>query len=172
VADVAPPTDRLVLASPVAKARDIESDPLRYQAVSAFTYKGRIGRVRVLAYGGVAFLLTIPVGIVLSLLSALLPLPHWFVTSMGMIPYIVILTMATIQRSHDMDWSGWMSLLALIPFVGFMWLFKGGTSGENRFGAPPPPNTTGVKVLAFVLPVGVIIGIIRTLNAISISIAR
>ena len=45
-----------------------------------------------------------------------------------------------IQRSHDMDLSGWWSLAAFIPFVGLVWVFKGGTRGANRWGAPPPPN--------------------------------
>ena len=38
-------------------------------------------------------------------------------------------------------------LLALIPFVGLIWIFKGGTPGSNRFGAPAPANTLGVKIL-------------------------
>ena len=37
-------------APPRATVRDVESGSQRYQAVSAFTYKGRIGRLRFLAY--------------------------------------------------------------------------------------------------------------------------
>ena len=39
------------------------------------------------------------------------------------------------------------------------WLFKGGTQGENNYGNPPPPNTTGVKILALLLPIIALIGI-------------
>ena len=46
-----------------------------------------------------------------------------------------------------------MSLLAFIPFVGLIWLFKSGTEGENRFGAPPPPNSLMVKILGLALPI-------------------
>jgi hypothetical protein len=56
-----------------------------------------------------------------------------------------------------------MYLLALIPFVGLIWLFKSGTPGSNRFGAPPPPNTTGVKVLACIAPAIAIIGILAAI---------
>ncbi len=55
---------------------------------------------------------------------------------------------ATIRRLHDRDMSGWwylwMSLLALIPIVGFgvmIWMLVlmllPGTQGPNRFGADP-----------------------------------
>ena len=151
-------------APPRATVRDVDSRTQRYQEVSAFTYKGRIGRLRFLAYGVAAYFLMIFGAIVLGILSALLHFPPWLATALLFIPYFIVVVLATIQRSHDMDWSGWMSLLALIPFVGLIWVFKGGTQGENRFGAPPPPNTTGVKILALLLPVGIaVIGILAAI---------
>lgn len=140
-------------APPRATVRDVESDTQRYQEVSAFTWKGRIGRLRLIAYSVAAYLLVIVGSIVLGALSAMLHFPPSLAAALTLIPYVIIIGMATIQRSHDMDWSGWMSLLALIPFVGFIWIFKGGAQGENRFGAPPPPNTTGVKILSFGMPI-------------------
>jgi hypothetical protein len=62
-----------------------------------------------------------------------------------------------------MDWSGWTILLAIIPLVGLIWLFKAGSPGENRFGAPPPPNTTGVKVLGLIFPLIAFIGIVAAI---------
>jgi hypothetical protein len=50
-----------------------------------------------------------------------------------------------------------MILLMIIPFVAFIWLFKAGTQGANRFGAPPPPNTTGVKILGYSFPVLIVL---------------
>ena len=126
--------------------------------MSAFTYKGRIGRLRFLAYSMGAYIFVALAAVVLALLKV----PEWGVNAISIVAFVGIL-LATIQRSHDMDWSGWTCLLAMIPFVGFIWLFKGGTQGENRFGAPPPPNTTGVKVLAFLFPGVVVLGIVAAI---------
>lgn len=58
--------------------------------------------------------------------------------------YIVVLwtSLATqVKRWHDMDKSGWMVLLNLIPVVGFfVFLYLGfnpGSQGPNRFGTAP-----------------------------------
>lgn len=151
-------------APPRATVRDVESGTQRYQEVSAFTYKGRIGRLRFLAYGVAAYILMAVGAGVLGALAGFLHFSPMIASGLVLIPYFIIIGMATIQRSHDMDWSGWMSLLGLIPLVGLIWIFKGGTQGENRFGAPPPPNTTGVKILALLLPVGaVVIGILAAI---------
>ena len=76
---------------------------------------------------------------------------------------LVFSVITAIQRSHDMDWSGWTVLLTLIPLVGLIWVFKPGSAGANSYGAPPPPNTTGVKILALLLPAIVIIGILAAI---------
>lgn len=48
---------------------------------------------------------------------------------------------AVVRRFHDMNMSGWMMLLSLIPIaniiIGLMLLFKGGDEGDNNYGAPP-----------------------------------
>ena len=46
------------------------------------------------------------------------------------------------KRWHDRNKSGWWSLIALIPFVGGIWMlielgFLRGTQGANRFGPDP-----------------------------------
>ena len=42
--------------------------------------------------------------------------------------------------------------------VALFWMLKPGTEGGNRFGAPPPPNTLGVKILGWLFPLLVLIG--------------
>ncbi|WP_414654147.1 DUF805 domain-containing protein [Hyalangium sp.] len=78
------------------------------------------------------------------------------------LPYMVLSVFSAIQRSHDMDWSGWTVLLSLIPLFGLIWLSMPGTPGRNRFGAPPPPNTTGVKVGAALIPVLFVLLVLAT----------
>lgn len=49
--------------------------------------------------------------------------------------------MLLIRRMHDLNKTGWWSLLILVPFVGlygfFLAFFKKGTDGPNRFGPDP-----------------------------------
>lgn len=123
-----------------------------FQEMMIWGWRGRLGRLRFLAYGAVAyfvyFVLIMAISVPLGMASAggdLINAVIWLL----MVPYLVFIVLVTIRRSHDMGWSGWMSLLALIPFVGLIWLFKAGTPGANAYGAPPPPNTAGVKVAAF-----------------------
>jgi uncharacterized membrane protein YhaH (DUF805 family) len=52
----------------------------------------------------------------------------------------------TIRRLHDLDRSGWWSLLMLVPLIGWFWLLfwfcTRGTVGSNRFGPDPLQDTT------------------------------
>lgn len=55
----------------------------------------------------------------------------------------VIAIMATIvKRFHDRDKSGWWSIIALIPYLGILWIliecgFMKGTVGTNKYGEDP-----------------------------------
>lgn len=43
-----------------------------------------------------------------------------------------------VRRMHDVNKSGWMWFLVLLPIIGWIWLFvllvNDGTSGENKYG--------------------------------------
>lgn len=47
----------------------------------------------------------------------------------------------TIGRLHDLNHSGWMTLILFVPFVGFLFsiylLFAKGTSGTNNYACEP-----------------------------------
>ncbi len=62
-----------------------------------------------------------------------------------------------------MNLSGWWSLAAFIPLVGLVWVFKGGTRGVNRWGAPPPPNGLVVRIAGLALPILFMIGIVAAI---------
>jgi uncharacterized protein YqgC (DUF456 family) len=82
----------------------------------------------------------------------------------GYIAMIVVSIMLTIQRSHDFNMSGWISLLALVPLVNLMFWFIPGTDGTNRFGAKTPPNSGLVLVGLWIVPLLFIGGIIAAIS--------
>lgn len=152
---------------PRSAVADIDGqDEAAVQPVRLWSWRGRVGRLRYLSYTMVAYLLMV---VVAGLFGAIAGAFGGKDTSAGLvgmlavIPYFVFVSFQTIQRSHDMDWSGWMSLLAFIPFAAFIWIFKAGTPGPNRFGAPPPPNTLGVKIGASLIPAVFVIGIVAAI---------
>lgn len=143
-------------APPVAHVSDIALSPDEVQPVRVFSVSGRIGRLRYFAWAVGAWFL---VSMASALAGPQAPALMW----VGMAALFVLNVMFLIQRSHDMDLSGWFTILAFIPFVGLFWLFKSGTPGANRWGAPPPPNTLGVKLLAWLLPAIMVIGILAAI---------
>lgn len=146
--------------APAARVGDVETDE-EFQEVRMWSAAGRVGRLRYLAYSTGASLLC---GLLSAAFTAALGASLGGVLTMvAYVALIVFSIMVAIQRSHDMDWSGWTVLLTLIPFVALIWLFKPGTKGANTYGAPPPPNTLGVKILACLLPIIFIIGILAAI---------
>jgi uncharacterized membrane protein YhaH (DUF805 family) len=140
-------------APPQAQVADVYSDPRSFQPVKLFSAEGRIGRVRYLAYSFVGSLALIFAFALFAGLSGLLHMPGLIaVGGIALYGAVVVFTvLLTIQRCHDCNWSGWMCLLYLVPFVSLIFLFMPGTRGANRFGAPPPPNSTGVNALAILM---------------------
>ena len=131
-----------------------------------FAMSGRIGRVRYLAYYSL-FTLMAYIGIAVlgvALAGAVGPLAMLVAAVIMMIPLLVIGFVLVIRRLNDLDKSGWLSLLSLVPlvnaFFGLYLLFAPGTKGDNQYGPQPTPNSTGLVVAGLILPFIVIIGII------------
>lgn len=117
------------------------------QPVKIFSVSGRIGRVRYIAYGiGFYFLIGILGGIVGLVANENVAIVLMFLA------LLVMSFMLTIQRCHDFDTSGWLSLVVLVPLANFVFWFIPGTDGPNRYGNPTPPNRPGVIVLVCVVP--------------------
>jgi uncharacterized membrane protein YhaH (DUF805 family) len=142
--------------APQSRVADLPEE-VGFQPIKLWSASGRVGRLRYLAHTAAASIL---VGIVSTVLTlALGPTTGALVPLLAYIPFVVFCVLVGIKRSHDMDWNGWTMLLSLIPLIGLIWLFKAGSKGENRYGNPPPPNTTGVTILAILFPVIALIGI-------------
>ncbi|MBT2341433.1 MULTISPECIES: DUF805 domain-containing protein [Pseudomonas] len=145
-----------------------------YSTLKPFSFEGRIGRLRYLAWTMVLTLAMLPV----------VGVAFWFGLSWlfdssslaamiigGLVGGVVFLCFAfvsiqfSVQRLHDIGWSGWLWLLNLVPFVNSVFplvlLCTPGNDGANRYGPPPPPNSKAVKVLSWlwvVLIVLIIVG--------------
>jgi uncharacterized membrane protein YhaH (DUF805 family) len=131
----------------------VDDQPEEYGEVRIFSSSGRIGRVRYIGYGiGLTFLIGVAGGILGGALGAAGMKGGWLQGLIGL-AVVCIQILLTIQRSHDFNATGWLSLLALVPLINLMFWFVPGTDGPNRYGPPPPPNTAGTVALALILPV-------------------
>jgi len=137
-----------------------------------FSLTGRIGRIRYLAWsfllGTLAYL---PMMIFMVIMGQnLADGADSTLASIISIPTVILALAVSFilarRRLHDLNRSGWFSLLFIVPliniFVGLYLVFWPGTLGSNRFGLQPTKNGTAawiVLVLVFVAMIGVIAAI-------------
>ncbi|MEB0046923.1 MULTISPECIES: DUF805 domain-containing protein [unclassified Pseudomonas] len=131
-----------------------------FATLKPFSIEGRIGRLRFLAWTMVlalVMLMTVAVfaSIALTLISANSTaglVIGGLLAALLCVAFAFISIQISVQRLHDIGWSGWLWLLSLVPFVGsffpFVLMIAPGNNIANRYGAPPPPNSTAVKVLS------------------------
>ncbi len=135
-----------------------------YGELNFFTVQGRIGRLRYLAWAAGLVLLVFPVFIVLgTIMAALGDVVIGIGGILMIIAYVMIIALGIfwmVQRLHDFNATGWLVLLAFIPLVPLIFMILPGTDGPNRYGKPPPPNSTGVKVLAALFLVMIVLGVV------------
>ncbi|SDT56477.1 DUF805 domain-containing protein [Pseudomonas granadensis] len=146
--------------SPYAPPRASVAENLpAFATLKPFSFEGRIGRLRFLAWTMVLSLVTLPIVGVFALMALGLVAGD---STTGLIiggilafflfvAFLIVSILFSVQRLHDIGWSGWLWLLNLVPFVGSFFplviMVVPGNTGANRYGPPPPPNSTAVKVL-------------------------
>lgn len=130
-----------------------------YGELKVFSAQGRVGRVRYLAWTLAAFAgLMLAIGICVSALSLSL-VGGGLLIALTMLAFVVVSFQIGCQRLHDLGWSGWLLLLTLVPYLGSVFLILlvviPGNKTANRYGPLPPPNTRGVKIVAclWLLPI-------------------
>jgi uncharacterized membrane protein YhaH (DUF805 family) len=132
-----------------------------YGELKVFSAQGRIGRVRYIGYTfGYTFLIALVIGMVGALLGGVSAGLAFVVGAAGYVAIVVMQILLTIQRSHDMNVTGWLCLISLIPLAALVFWFVPGTRGANNYGPPPPPNTMGAVVVACILPIIMVVGIL------------
>jgi uncharacterized membrane protein YhaH (DUF805 family) len=151
-------------APPTARVQDVH-DTGATQPIKVLSAKGRMGRLRYIGWTMLGSL-AIMVPMFLAGLVAGITGSQSIVVAAAVLAYaayFVFFGLITIQRCHDMDWSGWAWLVVFIPLVGLLFWFVPGTQGANRFGAPPPPNRRGmgwiVAIPAFLFVLGILAAI-------------
>ena len=163
-----PPEVVSAAATPYATPKAAVAETLpEFGELKAFTTDGRIGRLRYLAWSMVLMLACLPLfGIAGGFFAASEILGGLLMVVVG-IAVAVVGIMIGVQRLHDIGWSGWLLLITLVPIVGgvfslLMFIIPGSTEA-NRFGPPPPPNSTAVKILALSWIAIIVIGIIAAI---------
>ncbi|MHA6232781.1 DUF805 domain-containing protein [Pseudomonas fluorescens group sp. PF-69] len=139
---------------------DVAERVPEYAPLKPFGVEGRIGRLRFLAWSMVLSLVTIAVVSVFALIGLALVstdstaglIVGGILAFILCVVFLIATILISVQRLHDVGWSGWLWLLNLVPFVGsffpLLLVVLPGAGVANRYGAPPPPNSTAVKVLS------------------------
>lgn len=144
-------------ASP--EANTIDANEETYQP-KIFSVNGRIGRIRYLAYSFITSLVIVfAVGIIMGIMFAVMgtgsdaennPMVFLLVGIMY-IPLFAIYFIMAKRRLNDLDKSGWLSLLNLVPIINFFFalylVFFPGTNGPNNYGPKPIKNPPALIVL-------------------------
>lgn len=141
-------------ASPYAPPRaEVSAQSPRYSTLKVFSVQGRIGRARYLAWTLVMSVALIMAGFVCLLIMSVDLTIGGLLAALLAAAFICVNVQMGVQRAHDAGWSGWVLLLNLVPFVSSIFpivlVAMPGNAGPNRYGAPAPPNTRAVNILAW-----------------------
>ncbi len=148
-------------------------DDQAFGEIGFFNPASRINRLRYWAHGflvALAFYAIIAVAALLSYsVSPMIGVP---IIAAAYIALIVFSFILVIQRLHDLNKSGWMSLLMLVPFANIylavLIIFFKGTPGRNNYGLQTPPNKTWHWIVGLAMPILFTVGLIGVLAAIGI----
>ena len=157
-----------------APAADIVGEAGGYDESSMFSPGGRAGRLRYLGYSiGFTFLASFSMGLLSLIIAAIGERSNSALALISVIPllvYIAILMVTIIfmiKRLHDLNWSGWISLLSAIPLVnlllGLILIFAPGNSGPNKYGPPPKPESNALVIIIFIFVFVAVVGILAAI---------
>jgi uncharacterized membrane protein YhaH (DUF805 family) len=175
-ATTAAPASTPISATPYAPPTANVAEALpEFAELKPFGIEGRIGRLRYLAWSlAMTAVAMVIVGIGMAGIFALgsdtslLTIVGGLLGALAVIAMVVVGIQIGVKRLHDIGWSGWLLLVSLIPAVGSVFsiimVVVPGSTGANRFGPPPPPNSRGVKILAGLWLLVPVLGILAAIS--------
>lgn len=161
--------------NPYASPNTMDLEPIgarREAAPEIFSFSGRLGRIRFVAYGVmVSLLFLILTGFVGALLVPI-GISYAFAVNILFFGFCAIYGFSLyVRRLHDLGHSGWWSILILLPIVNcglaLYLLFFPGNAGENHHGPKVRNNSAGV-IVAFIISILLGIAYIGMVAAIAI----
>ncbi|PID46935.1 MAG: hypothetical protein CSB47_01465 [Proteobacteria bacterium] len=121
-----------------------------YSEVNIFSTDGRIGRLEYFFYSTVipilAFWIIVALAGIASHFGELGGAIAHVLLAAGFCVAIIIYIQLTIQRCHDFNASGWITLLLLLPLASVLFWIIPGNATTNRFGDPTPPPSLLLKM--------------------------
>lgn len=121
--------------------------------LKVFSLSGRIGRLRYLGWSAAMMLVSVLMYALATATLVASPVAGGVLMAVVAVAFTVVSVQIGVQRLHDVGWSGWLWLLNLVPVVNIVialiMVFAPGAPVANTYGAPPPANSTAVKLLAF-----------------------
>lgn len=158
-----------------APATDVVGQFGEFDESSMFSPRGRAGRLRYFGYAiGIGFSTGIIIGVLSGIVGAISGNPNataGVMAIVSMVAYIVVMAATIIfmiKRLHDLNWTGWLSLLTLVPLVnilfGLILIFAPGNAEPNKYGPPPKPENSVMAVIVITLGLVALIGIIAAVT--------
>lgn len=119
--------------------------------LSIWGIEGRLGRMRFIAWSLVLMLAMAPAMLFGTLImQSSMMLGGFLIVAMALLVSVVAIQFS-VKRLHDIGWSGWLLLISFVPVLGSIFqlliLLLPGSKGSNRYGVPPPANSTAIQVL-------------------------
>ena len=157
----------------------LETGQEEFYQPKIFSFRGRIGRLRYMAYGIATYLIFVAVFMPLMggtmLMGGAMAVPGEagmsmiVMLAMGVF-YIGILLLSVAfgkRRLNDLNRSGWWMLVFIVPLVNLLMtiyvLLFPGSKEANDYGPPAVANSLGVKILGWLFPVIFLLGIVAAI---------
>lgn len=145
------------------------SDDVGYDESSAYSADGRFGRAAYIAYSmGLSVAGMLLIAVFGALAARMGDVGGVIVAVISVVVYIMLIAYSfifLIRRLHDLNWSGWLSVLSIIPLINLgiyiPALFFRGTEGRNNYG--PPRRYVRWHVIAVILLSVASIGILAAI---------
>ena len=139
-------------------------DATEYQP-ELISVRGRIGRLRYLAYGLFGMVIAIPLMLIIFGLGVIDPTMFLedeassfratIIFYLALSPVFIWSFIVGARRFNDLNISGWWVLAMILPLVNtviaLILLLWPGTKGVNNYGPQPTANSGGVKAVAWIV---------------------